>query len=222
MSDTLTLDLRGIKEFQEKLRRLKQVLVKDVKDVFNVNSLLLVTHIRQDLISFAPGLMTGGTSDTTLASRSGMLKKSIRAITAKDSEKGVEAGLTIGTIYARVHFGPRGQITEITPKNSKYLTIPLPAAQGSHGQAKGRARDEGLWGETFVAKSKAGNLIIFGKKKYLKGAHAGETRGGIEALFLLVKSVRVPARIDPQDLLKWSAPQITRDLREAIQAWPSV
>ena len=50
----------------------------------------------------------------------------------------------------------------IRAKSSGYLTIPLPAAMDSRGiPLRKRARD---WANTFVTRSKKGNLLIFQKK----------------------------------------------------------
>jgi hypothetical protein len=103
-----------------------------------------------------------------------------------------------------------------------WLAIPLPAAQGTHGQAKGRPRDKNLWGDTFVRKTANGNVIIFGKNKYVKGAHAGETRGNIKPLFLLRQSVTVKTRIHPVDLLKWIEPKIVEDVKKEAATWPQL
>ena len=46
----------------------------------------------------------------------------------------------------------------IKAKQGSYLTVPLPAAMSPSGVLKKRAR---FWKNTFVRKSKAGNLIIF-------------------------------------------------------------
>lgn len=69
----------------------------------------------------------------------------------------------------------------IKPRKAKYLAIPLPAALTAAGVLKKRPRD---YRDTFVRTSKSGNLIIFQKV----GA-----RGKITALFVLKKSVTVPA-----------------------------
>ena len=47
----------------------------------------------------------------------------------------------------------------ITPKTAKYLTVPLPAALEIKGVPRKKSARE--WDNTFVAQSKAGNLIIF-------------------------------------------------------------
>ena len=79
--------------------------------------------------------------------------------------------------YARIHeLGGT-----IRPRRAKYLTIPLPATlTAQSGASRGRARD---FRDTFIKRSKAGNLIIF-----------RENGGSITPLFVLKKSVSIPAR----------------------------
>ena len=154
--------------------------------------------------------LTGGTTSTRLRVRTGKLRASCIPIKTEIKEGSVEGGISFGTVYGRVHIGPKGQVTTITPKKGKYLTIPLPAAMTGAGVARGSAR-QGPWGETFVAKSKAGNLIIFGKRKITTGKKAGELRGQATPLFLLLKSMKIKARIHPEDIKAWIRPKLIQD-----------
>jgi len=155
--------------------------------------------------------LTGGTTSTRLRVRTGKLRASCIPIKTEIKEGSVEGGISFGTVYGRVHVGPKGQTTTITPKKGKYLTIPLPAAMTGAGVARGSAR-KGPWGETFVAKSKeTGGLIIFGKRKIMRGKKAGELRGKITPLFLLLKSVRIKARVHPEELIAWIKPKMIED-----------
>lgn len=80
-------------------------------------------------------------------------------------------------VYGPIHeFGGT-----ITPKRAQWLTVPLPAAMTPAGVVKGRARD---FPSTFVARSRAGNLIIFQRG----------VGGGVTPLFVLKKKVTIPAR----------------------------
>ena len=173
---------------------------KVAKQVLALSSTLLASHLRVRHF-------TGGTSATRLAVRSGRLRASVQAL--KPTVKGmlIEGGATVGTVYARVHVGPKGQRTTIRPKSAKYLTIPLPAARTRAGVAKGPARSD-IWGDTFVAKSAKGNLIIFGKDRITKGKRAGELRKKIHPLFLLLKSVTIPSRVHPEEAMKWLRPKM--------------
>lgn len=121
-------------------------------------------------------------SGRILNRRTGHLAQSIGAKIEKDGNDWVG---TVGSGYGRYDRLPYAEIHEtggvITPKHAKYLTIPLKAALTPTGAPKrGGARD---WQNTFVGKSKAGNLIIFQK-----------SGRGLIPLYVLKKSVTIPAR----------------------------
>jgi hypothetical protein len=194
-----------VEEQRNELPKIAPRLMSVAKRVLNTNSVLLASHIKTEH-------MTGGTSDTRLAVRSGRLRASCVAIRAVEKEGSVEAGVAIGTVYARTHIGPPGQITTIIPKRGKYLAIPLGAAKSAAGVSKGSVR-EGPWGATFVRKTKKGALIIFGRQEITKGYRMGMLRSKIVPLFLLLKSVSIPARIDPQEQIDWIMPKIKDDFK---------
>lgn len=80
----------------------------------------------------------------------------------------------------------------ITPKKSKFLAIPLSAARTPAGGSRGDPRD---FKNTFVAKSKQGNLIIFQKNNVGSRSRSkrAENRSDITPLFVLKRSVTIPA-----------------------------
>jgi hypothetical protein len=125
------------------------------------------------------GRWPGGTSDNSLSRRSGGMGKSIRASVRVDGAiiKDIE-GRIGGNRIARVHeFG-----AIIRHKKKEYLTIPLKAALDSRGIPKRtKARD---WKNTFVGKSKRGNLLIFQKRA-----------SGLVPLYALKKMVVIPPRL---------------------------
>ena len=89
----------------------------------------------------------------------------------------------LGKIGAGFPISVHEEGATITAKRARFLTIPLPAALDSRGiPLKRRARD---WDDTFVARSKRGNLIIFQK----------QSDGGIVPLYLLKRSVVIPPRL---------------------------
>jgi len=120
-------------------------------------------------------------SNKILHVRSGQLRNSIGSIVTHDGKQ--PEGI-IGSGVRGSGRMPYADIHEtggtITPKRVNWLTIPLRAALTPAGVPRGRARD---FENTFFAYSKAGNLILFQRKG--KGA---------VALFLLKKSVTIPAR----------------------------
>jgi len=111
---------------------------------------------------------------------SGMLLNSIPQGSRVSEENGVIKGEVgpEGVPYASIHeFGG-----EITPKNAKYLAIPLDEVKGPDGIARAKPMD--FAGRSFFIKSRAGNLILAMR------AEGGE----MVPLFLMKKSVKVPAR----------------------------
>lgn len=195
---------------------LPENLKKKIKKIFNINSAEMQRYLREQRL-------TGGTSDTQLGVRSGQLRGSVRIIGAHEEGTSIKAGVSVGTVYARVHVGPKGQQTTIRPKHGQYLAIPLEAAKTAAGVARGSPR-YGPWTETFVARSKKGNLIIFGKKLSYQGVKVGGVRvkglairrvgQNIIPLFVLKREVTIKARIDPFDALRHIAPKLMSDLRE--------
>lgn len=73
----------------------------------------------------------------------------------------------------------------IRARNAQFLTIPMPAALNSRGiPIRPSARD---WPDTFVQRSRRGNLLIF------------QRRGGtIVPLYLLRRQVQIPPRLEAQ------------------------
>ena len=177
---------------------------KIIKESFTKSGRLLMTYLKQERF-------TGGTTESKLGVRSGRLKASVKSMPVISKDNYIEGGTEFGTVYGRVHVGPSGQSTTIRPKKGKFLAIPLDAAKTSAGVPKGSPRT-GPWGETFFARSKEGRLILFGKSAYSKGAKMGSTHGQIVPLFLMVKQVKVKARIHLNEIVDYIAPKIIQDL----------
>ena len=173
-------------------------------------SKLLATYVKTQF-------MVGGTTPTKLARRTGDLISSTDWLPITTTGDTIEGGMKFGTKYAITHVGPKGSKFTIKAKPGKFLAIPLKAALTGAGVAKGRPRDESLWGETFIRSVKGegkGQAIIFGKAKWVSGQKMGVVKGKIVPLFLLVKQVKVPRRIFPLTILKHVEPEIIEDLRK--------
>jgi hypothetical protein len=200
----ITYKLTGMQELRAIIRQLKRKIVTETKDILNVNSARLITYVRENKL-------VDKTTSHTLASRSMQLKRSLRVIPAKVSgEFSVESGMSVGTPYAKTHFGDKGSSFTVYPRNKKFLTVPLPAALDGRGSVKAGARDP-MWGSTFIAKG-----IIFGYKG--AAAVAGKARE-IVPLFVLKKSVTVQRRIFPSQLFAKIKPDIEKDFKEALPKW---
>jgi phage gpG-like protein len=153
----------------------------------------------------------GGTSAQTLSKRSGKLVGSI-----VDSVR--VTGTTMATVQGTIGSDlPYARIQEfggtITPKKAKFLAIPLPAALNANGTPiKSSPRD---WPNTFCAKSKAGNLLIF------------QRRGTqIIPLYVLKSSVYIPPRLGLKKTLDAGIPyfveramdQMVKNLQQGLKA----
>lgn len=149
--------------------------------------------------------LTGGTTSDRLAVRTGHLRRSMRVVEPVIKDDKVVSSINFGAKYAGVHIGPRGQVTTIRPKRAKMLAIPLPAAKTQAGVPRGGPRD---FPGTFVIRSKAGNLLVV-----QKGA-----RNRLLPLFVLKPSVRIPARVHPEDIFGVFKDRILRDLKASIEA----
>jgi hypothetical protein len=206
------------RKLQQNLTGLPNKIIRVVMKIINRQSVLLEGYVKAVH-------MTGGTTSDKLAVRSGLLRNSVRAIPAKiSSNASIVGGINFGTIYARVHVGPRGQKTVIKPKGHPYLTIPLDAAKSPSGVAKGSPR-LGPWADTFIARSKKGNLIIFGRLASYRSVKVGGTKvkgltvrqvsKDVVPLFVLKESVTIPARIHPRTILDWMMPRVLADFKDS-------
>lgn len=160
-----------------------------------------VQLIRLDLISFH---LTGGTTTTRVARRHGKLIESLRSRVRGNTLETLEGEVHFvdpGAKYAPTHVlgtvSKGGQLDDIYSKQGKYLPIPIMGGKAltAGGTLRGGPRSS-VFGDTFVQRSRAGNLIIFGRLARQRGAQAGSTYGGIQPLFVLKKSVSVPPRVD--------------------------
>ena len=177
------------------IKRLGLKMPEAVKRVLQLVSLDAQKYLRTER-------MTGGTNPRQLAVRSGKLRSSVRPLSVRVRGSVLRAGVNIGSRYATTHIGPRGSSITIRPKNKKWLTIPLSSnvTMTKAGVLRGGATS-GAFGSTFIVKSKAGNLIIFGQKRIQKGKNAGNAAGRITPLFVLKKSVTIRRRIATADIL---------------------
>jgi len=148
------------------------------------------------------------TTATATAVRTGRLRALVthvvkRAANAVELVMGYLSGQSGGALkYARIQ--EYGGV--ITPKNRSLLAIPLAAAKTSAGVPRGGPRS---FPNTFVAKSKAGNLLIFQKTG----------KDGITPLFVLKDRVTIPARPSLLPAFEQVFPgmrdALTRDVHEA-------
>lgn len=142
----------------------------------------------------------GGTGAKTLSKRSGFMLESIK-------ESLSVTGSTIGTIEGRLSVPNNRKIHEnggvLRPKTAKYLTIPLPAALNANGTPKKPSAR--AWKNTFVIKSKAGNLLIVQRQ----GAR-------IVPLYVLKTSVYIPPRLGLMETARAGTTMLADRLSNAL------
>lgn len=197
MASTLTLEFefrnRRFKDAAKGLKTFYQVL----KRGWDGSAKPLSEELREFLDSVAEALANrhagawpGATTPKTLSRRSGSMINSILSSVKVDGQTFDTIRGTIGgSMVARVQeFG-----ATITPKKAKFLTIPLKAALNSNGTPIKKSARE--WSNTFVAMSKAGNLIIFQRR----GAQ-------VVPLYVLKTSVTIPPRLGMKTTLDVGLP----------------
>jgi hypothetical protein len=144
----------------------------------------------------------GGTSSGSLSTRSGAL---ISGILAGVKVEGSTIDALVGTFsipapYAIHEFGGT-----MRAKGGKFMAIPLPEALDSKGTPKQRSPRD--WQNTFVARSRNGNLLIFQRR--------GTT---IVPLYVLKTSVTLTARLHAEDTLTTNLPHFLDRLVDQIAA----
>jgi hypothetical protein len=196
--------IRGKVEGTDKLvgtvQKMSRKVFSETKKVLKAEAVLMTSHTRKTYMS--------GPRPYLLAVRSGNLRVQTKPLPVTERPGVIESGMGFGTTYARPHVGPKGQVTTIKPKKpGGFLAIPLKAAMKPSLETRGAPRSK-MWGETFFARGEKGGLILFGKRVVQKGAHAGETRGKIVPLFLMVKQVKIKSRVHPEVILAWEKPRM--------------
>jgi len=198
--------IEGVEKLEGAAQRVTTRVFAEAKRILRTEAVLVAAHIKKDLMS--------GPRPRRLGVRSGLLRSSVKSMAMTESPGLIESGVRFGTQYAQTHVGPKGQITTIRAKKGKFLAIPMEAALTPSGVAKGAPRS-GMWGQTFVFRLKdgSGRLMLFGKKVAQKGAKAGQMRGDVVPLFLLVKQVKIKTRIHPEEILAWEKPKMIAAFR---------
>lgn len=125
-------------------------------------------------------VLPAGERTGRLARRSGRAIREMRRSVEVTDAGGSVRGTIGGPFYLVTH--EEGRTIRTKRARPKYLTIPLPPALDARGvPLKRRARD---WRDTFVYKSRRGNLLIAQRR--------GRT---LVNLYVLKRSVRIPQRL---------------------------
>jgi phage gpG-like protein len=178
------ITVTGDEQIAMYFRNLPNKLRAGVKKALSEIGYSLLGHIRSQKLS-----------GQALKVRSGTLRGSVAM---KVIDRGKELYVQVGTnkSYARIHeYG--GTIT-----GRPWLTIPLPEAKTAAGVVRMTARS---WPDTFIQKSKAGNIIIF--------QNQGDD---IIPLFVLKRSVDIPERPYMRSSLKEKTSEILSRIKTAV------
>lgn len=207
----LELDWRGkrYRDIQRGLNAINMDLKVDIEQIGPIvrKNLKLymegvVKSVRQRTTTPYPGgTSPAGAFPGTLSKRSGALSASLNPshIKVGNQSSQIEVAYTLSGIAA-VH--EKG--ATITPKRAQYLTIPLPPALTSRGVPKKQsARD---WKNTFVLKSKKGNLLIVQK----------QGRGELLPLYVLKKQVTIPKRLAFEEAFTGGKDFLADKIAEAV------
>ncbi|QXN72631.1 minor tail protein [Rhodobacter phage RcZahn] len=147
-----------------------------------------LTSVAQELASKHGQAWPNGTTSSTLSKRTGRAVDSIiRSVSVKGTTWETLMGKIGGIHYLAIH-----EYGGTIKSKGKLMTIPLPAALSGRGTSPPFARQ---WKDTFVARSKKGNLIIFQKR--------GLT---IVPLYVLKNEVYIPPRLGMRKELEEQLP----------------
>ena len=148
--------------------------------------------------------LTGGTSSDRLKVRSGNFRRLTLPIKPKAYSNKMKGGTQFAGTGARVHVGPRNQVTTIKPVTSKYLAIPIGEGLTANGVPRysGPRSVPGL----DLITSLRGNLILV--------KQVGDM---MEPFFLLLKQVEVKARVHPEEILLRNIHRIAREYRAVVR-----
>ena len=175
-------------EFQELMEAASDHLFDEIRDRFNLY-----------MEDFMLGTMVDKVDGDPLTTRTGALRQSFGYTeTGADASTWAAIGFTTSKNAPTHEFG-----ATIVPKKAKKLAIPLPAALTPSGVTRGSPRS---FQDTFIQRSKAGNLILFQK----------QPGGGLSPLFVLKDSVKIPASLGMFDSFDADKPERSRLLKEAV------
>lgn len=187
---------KGIEKHEKELEKKLRVFV-------SIQTRKWQSHIRE---KYFTGFKYGKRAPNRLQVRSNFLRSSIKPKKTIKEGDSIRSGINFGAKYAPIHVGPKGQKT-----NFFNVWVPLQDAMTKAGVLRASMQDKTFWGDTFVQRTKRGNIVFFGKRVVQRGALAGETKGKILPLFVFKKNITVKTRIYPESILAWAKTRFEED-----------
>ena len=148
--------------------------------------------------------LTGGTTHDRLKVRSGSFRRLTIPIKPQVYSKKMKAGTLFAGVGARVHVGPKNQVTTIKPITSKYLAIPIGDALSASGAPR-YSSPRAVPGLRPIT-SRKGNLLLVRTD--------GQT---MTPMFLLLKETEIRARIHPEVIMRKRLRGIANDYEIMIE-----
>lgn len=180
-------------------RRLKDS-DKLIKTIYKRRLRNFLNKIATDLERIHGTPYSGASSEDRLHSRTG---EGVASIRKSITVTGSSTANIIGSIGGLSRLGIHEFGGTVTPKRSKFLTIPLPAALDSRGVPLRQTARQ--WDKTFIIKSKKGRLLI-----------VRERGASIEPLYLLAKSATIRPRLGMRNMVQARLAKFADDLADDI------
>lgn len=186
----MNVKIMGVTQVVNNLRRANQALDRELKKSMVKASIFMKDYIKEKKLK-----------GQVLKRRTGRLAGSIGY---KVDKIGTEWRGVVGSnvLYSAIHERPTAEERTIRPKHAQYLTIPIGEALTPAGVLRQPATE---WKNTFIQRSRSGNLIIFQRR---------ETK--ITPLFVLKKSVTLPYRPYIGPTLKETKDRVMDILGDAV------
>lgn len=210
MSADISLSITGDTgdKAAKKIRKIQPAIIRGIVVGLNRESKDLHSHIVKQHLSGAGEDAEANRKNHKLRRRTGEFVRKTRYENAEAMGGGrYRAGVAFDAQYSTTHVGEKGKVTTITPKNKKWLTIPLPRALTRAGVLRKPTKDYDDLFFYWPDKSKSPVLAkTIGKGK----------RAKIQAFFVLVKMVKIRTRIHPKEILRLNKNKIQAGLRRAV------
>ena len=192
---------------ERKLKKIPRLVVNGIVQGVNREATNLHRHVVKRHLSGAGSDAAVNRSEQRLRRRTGDFVRKTKRVPAAKRGADIVGGVDFESPYANVHVGEKGKVTTIRPVNRQWLAVPLPPAMTRAGVSRGNPRDfPGLF---FMWPNKSKPPMLVKTQGSGKGAR-------IVPYFLLVKMVKIRARIFPKEIIRERKNMIMAGIRNAI------